>query len=75
MIYPVKCLMLSSSRPRLPISRHLLPNKGNIQGSKGIRQWPINWCTSPMIIHKITPSLECNLWWKRLNTRLYEPTN
>ena len=26
------------------------------QGSKGIRQWLINWCTSPMIIDKITPS-------------------
>ena len=25
-------------------------------GAKGIRQWPINWCTSPIKIHKITPS-------------------
>ena len=24
------------------------------QGSKGIRQWPINLCTSTMMIHKIT---------------------
>ena len=24
-----------------------------IQGSKGIRQWQINSCTSPMIKHKI----------------------
>ena len=28
-------------------------NKG--QGSKGIRQWLINWCTSSMMILKITP--------------------
>ena len=29
------------------------------QGSKGIRHWPINWCTtSPMMIHKITPSVD-----------------
>ena len=25
-------------------------------GSKGIRQWLINWCKSPMMIHTITPS-------------------
>ncbi len=25
------------------------------QGSKRIRQWPINWCTFPMMIHKIIP--------------------
>ena len=24
------------------------------QGSKGIRQWQINWCKSPMMIRKIT---------------------
>ena len=24
----------------------------NFQGSKGIRQWPINVCTSPMMIYK-----------------------
>ena len=23
------------------------------QGSKGIRQWSINWCTSQMMIHKL----------------------
>ena len=28
--------------------------------SKGIRQWPINLCTSPMIIHKITPFIDLN---------------
>ena len=28
------------------------------QGSKGIRQWPINCCTFPIMIHKITPSVE-----------------
>ena len=27
------------------------------QGSKGIRQLPINWCTSPMMIHKIIPAV------------------
>ena len=32
------------------------------QGSKGIRQWPINLCKSPMIMHKITPSVDYN-WW------------
>ena len=32
-----------------------------VQGSKGIRQWLINWCTSLKIIHKITPSEDCNL--------------
>ena len=31
------------------------------QGSKGIRQWPINLSTSPMIIHKITIS-GWNVW-------------
>ena len=30
----------------------------SIQGSKGIRQRPINLCTSPMMIQKITPSID-----------------
>ena len=32
--------------------------KGIYQGSKGKRQWPMNLCTSPMMIHKITPSVD-----------------
>ena len=28
------------------------------QESKGTREWPINWCTSPMKIHKIIPSVD-----------------
>ena len=28
------------------------------QWSKGIRQWPINQCTSPMMIHKIRLEIE-----------------
>ena len=32
------------------------------QGSKGIRQRPINWYTSPMTIHKVNPSLDWYLW-------------
>ena len=30
-------------------------SKGEILG---IRQWPLNWCTSPMMKHKITPSVD-----------------
>ena len=45
------------------------------QGSKGIRQWLINWCTSPMMIHKITASVNWNYWLKCLNTQLDELTN
>ena len=45
------------------------------QESKGIRQWPINLCTSPMMIHKITPSLDYNWWFKHLDTQLNESTN
>ena len=33
-------------------------NSGKQQGCKGIRQWPINWCTSPIIIHKTTSSTD-----------------
>ena len=29
-------------------------------GSKGIIKRPINWCTSPMMIYKITPSIDYN---------------
>jgi len=29
-----------------------------VQGAKGIRQWAINWCISPMMIHKITRSVD-----------------
>ena len=52
-------------------------NKQSIkgQGSKGVRQWPINSYTSPMIIHKITPSVDYNKWLKRLDTQLNDPTN
>ena len=42
----------------------------NNQGSKGKRQWPINWCTFPMMIYKIIPSVDCNLWFKHLDTQL-----
>ena len=44
-------------------------------GSKGIRQWPINWNTSQIISHKITPFVDYNKWLKRLDTQLNEPTN
>ena len=40
------------------------------QGPKGIRQWPINKCTSPKMMHKSTPSEDNNL-----NTQPYKPTN
>ena len=34
------------------------------QGSKGIRQWLINFslCTSPMVLHKFIPSVDYNYW-------------
>ncbi len=38
------------------------------QGSKEIRQWPMNWCISPMMINKITPTVHYNLKLKRFNT-------
>ena len=38
-------------------------------------QWPINCCTSPMMIHIITPIVDYNLWLKRLDTQFSEPTN
>ena len=40
-------------------------NSKDTLGSKGIRQWSINSCTSPIMIHKITSSL----------TQLNEQTN
>ena len=49
--------------------------KGNNQGAKGIRQCLINLCTSPMIIHKITPSVDYDKWLKHLDNQLHEPTN
>ena len=45
------------------------------QGSTGIRQWPISWCNSPIIIHKIKPYVDFNLWLKRFGTQLNEPFN
>ena len=47
----------------------------SLQESKWIRQWPINCYTFPMMILKITPSVDYNKWLKRLNTELNEPTN
>ena len=36
------------------IKVHRLIDIQTTQRSKGIRQWPINVSTSPMVIHKIT---------------------
>ena len=33
------------------------------------------YCTSPMMIHKITPSVDFDYWMKRLDTQLNESTN
>ncbi len=30
------------------------------QGAKGIKQWLINWCTSPIMTHKIMPFVDYN---------------
>ena len=32
----------------------------SMQESTGIRQWSINWCTFPMLIHKIALSIDYN---------------
>ena len=32
--------------------------EGLLAGIKRDKQWPINWCTSPMMIHKITPYVD-----------------
>ena len=32
----------------------------SFQGYKGIRQWPIKGCIHPMMINKITPSVDYN---------------
>ena len=45
------------------------------QGLKEIRQWPIIGCTSPMMIHQITPSVYYNQLLKHLDTQLNKPTN
>ena len=34
--------------------------EGGSQGSKGMRQWPVNWYLSLMMIHKINPSVDYN---------------
>ena len=54
-------------------SNLFLPSKD--QGSKGIRQWPINLCTFPKVIYKIPSFLDNNYWLKRLDTQLNETTN
>ena len=45
------------------------------QRYKGIRQWPINSCTSPIMIHKFTLSVDYNQWLKHLDTQPNESTN
>ena len=45
------------------------------RGSKGIIQWPINWCTSPMIIHKIPSPVEYNFWLKHFDIHRNESTH
>ena len=37
------------------------------QGCTEMRLWPNSSCTSPMNIHKITPSVDYVKWLKRLN--------
>ena len=56
---------LITSLPFRKVSIHSCSNK---QGTKGIKQWPIDWCTSPMIIHKL-PFCNNNLGLKRLDTQ------
>ena len=46
-----------------------------IHGSEGIRQWPINCCTSQMMIQKNNPSVDYIQWLKLLDTKLNEPIN
>ena len=46
-----------------------------VQGSKGIRQRPINLCKSLIMMHKITLSEDYNERFKRLDTQLNERTN
>ena len=36
----------------------------------GIRQWMINWFTSPMTINKITPPVDKNYWFKDLSQQV-----
>ena len=45
------------------------------QGSNGIRQWTLIRVKSPMMIHKITPSVDYNKWLQHLDTQLNKPTN
>ena len=45
------------------------------QGSKGIRQWPLNRYTSPMMIHKITTFVDLKWWLKCLDTQFNAPAN
>ena len=45
------------------------------QGSKGIRQWVINLCTSPTMKTKIKSSVDLDYWLKRMGTQLNDPIN
>ena len=45
------------------------------QGSKGIRQWPINLNTTTLMKHKITLPVEYNQRQKGQYTKLDKPTN
>ena len=50
--------------PVLPIHQYSSESKVNFikmrfsQGSKGIKQLSINFCTSQMMVHKITPTVD-----------------
>ena len=37
--------------------------EGLLAGIKRDKQWPINWCTSPKMIHKITPYVDWISGW------------
>ena len=75
-----------ASKLGVPLFPHSLPNQQNCiltpprkknasLGSKGVKQWPIKWCTSSMMLHKITPSVNYNSWLKLLDIELNKPTN
>ena len=56
-----KCVALNFAGRRNCVTYlNLICNKG--QGSKGIRQNPINWYTSPKQKHKITPFVEVKIF-------------
>ena len=69
-VYKILCLNYSKNPSNNTKEPPFPPSCWNMSKAHYLRQWPKNWCTSPKIIHKITPSV---YWYVTTVNSLNQP--